>query len=86
VLNRKAEAFYRRHGVEEIEPAAESGIDLTGRRLMTTRLCLQYELGRCGGENPGGRPRPDWILTDGDGRRFRVCFACGRCEMEIYLE
>jgi len=47
VLNQKAAAFYRRHGVTDIEPAAESGLDLAGRTVMTTRYCLKYELGRC---------------------------------------
>jgi collagenase-like PrtC family protease len=47
VLNQRAAAFYRRHGVADIEPAAESGLDLTGRTVMTTRYCLKYELGLC---------------------------------------
>jgi putative protease len=47
VLNQKAAAFYRRHGVVDIEPAAESGLDLAGRTVMTTRYCLKYELGLC---------------------------------------
>ena len=47
VLNQKAAAFYRRHGVTDIEPAAESGLDLAGRTVMTTRYCLKYELGLC---------------------------------------
>jgi hypothetical protein len=47
VLNQKAAAFYRRHRVRDIEPAAESGLDLAGRTVMTTRYCLKYELGLC---------------------------------------
>jgi putative protease len=47
VLNQKAAAFYRRHQVTDIEPAAESGLDLVGRTVMTTRYCLKYELGAC---------------------------------------
>ena len=47
VLNQKAAAFYRRHGVSDIEPAAESGLDLAGRTVMTTRYCLKFELGLC---------------------------------------
>jgi len=47
VLNEKAAAFYRRHQVRDIEPAAESGLDLAGRTVMTTRYCLKYELGLC---------------------------------------
>jgi collagenase-like PrtC family protease len=47
VLNQKAAAFYRRHQVLDIEPAAESGLDLAGRTVMTTRYCIKYELGAC---------------------------------------
>jgi hypothetical protein len=47
VLNGKAMAFYRRHGVVDIEPAAESGLAMKGRVVMTTRYCLKYELGLC---------------------------------------
>ena len=47
VLNRQAAAFYHRHGVSDIEPAAESGLDLAGRTVMTTRYCFKYELGLC---------------------------------------
>jgi len=82
VLNRKAEAFYRRHGVETIEPAAESGLDLSGRPVMTTRYCLRQELGLCEGPRPGAAAEP-LILEDEDGRTFEVRFRCGPCSMEI---
>ena len=47
VLNQKAEAFYRRHGVTKIEPAAESGLDMRGRKVMTTKHCIKHQLGWC---------------------------------------
>ncbi|MDD5454507.1 MAG: U32 family peptidase [Candidatus Ratteibacteria bacterium] len=47
VLNKKAQAFYHRHGAEKIGPAAESGIDLTGKALMQTKYCILHELGLC---------------------------------------
>ncbi len=84
VLNAKADAFYRRHGVEVIEPAAESGLELRGRKVMTTRYCLRAELGRCPGKRPAGHPAPAWNLEDGDGRRFPVRFNCDECVMEIF--
>lgn len=78
VLNEKARAFYRRHGVEDIEPAAESGLDLRGRKLMTTKYCLRRQLGIC---DVKGEPL---ILQDEDGREFEVRFRCGECGMEIW--
>lgn len=82
VLNAKAEAFYRRHGVETIEPAAESGLDMSGRLLMTTKLCLRRELGLClGPKEP--MASQTWTLKDEDGRQYEVRFRCGPCGMEI---
>jgi len=79
VLNAKAEAFYRRHGVERIEPAAESGLDLAGRRLMTTRYCIREQLGLCG----AGIAEP-LSLIDDEGRRLELRFDCESCAMEVY--
>lgn len=81
VLNGKAEAFYRRHGVTEIEPAAESGIDLTGRKVMTTRYCLKHQLGVC---KQAGPPEP-LQLVDEEGNRLELRFDCAACEMSVYL-
>jgi putative protease len=80
VLNRYAAAFYKRHGVMQIEPAAESGLDMHGRRVMTTRYCLKYELGLC------GRETGHLSLVDNEGHRLSLRFDCGRCEMHVYLE
>lgn len=86
VLNRKAEAFYRRHGVEEIEWAAESGLSLKGRKVMTTRYCLMQELGWCDGTAKSNVPELPLSLIDEENHRFQLKFCCDRCEMEIYLE
>jgi putative protease len=84
VLNRRAEAFYRAHGVTDIEPAAEAGLDLTGRKVMTTRYCLRHQLGQCQGRRAQGVP-PPLYLTDDAGRRLEARFDCQACQMEIYL-
>ena len=79
VLNAKAEAFYRRHGVDRSEPAAESGLDLTGRRLMTTRYCIREQLGLCGAD-----VAEPLSLIDDEGRRLELRFDCAHCAMEVY--
>lgn len=83
VLNRQAAAFYRRHGVTEIEPAAESGLDMTGRVVMRTRYCVQHQLGLCDGAGNRANVRQPLYLIDADGRRYRLRFCCAECEMEI---
>ena len=82
VMNKKAQDFYRRHGVETIEPAAESGLDLTGRIVMTTKYCLRRELGLCR-RNGSNAPAEPMILTDEDGREHEIRFLCEKCGMEI---
>jgi collagenase-like PrtC family protease len=86
VLNRQAEAFYRRHSVTDIEPAAESGLDMEGRVVMRTRYCLKHQLGLCSGD-PAGQKDPGWAeplyLVDEDGHRYRLRFRCAECEMEV---
>ena len=41
ILNKRAFDFFFRHGVKSIEPAAESGIDMKGKRVMATRYCIK---------------------------------------------
>jgi len=82
-LNEKARAFYYRHGVESIAPAAESGLDLSGQVVMTTKYCLRKELGLCRRE--GSEPAEPLILEDEDGRQFELRFRCGPCGMDIFL-
>jgi len=84
VLNKKAEAFYRRHGVEHIEPAAEAGADLSGKIVMITRHCIKHQLNLCpkfGGKAHNGKLR----LIDDDGKRLDLHFDCPRCQMHVLM-
>ena len=60
VINDKAEAFYKHHGVKEIERGLEQTEDYEGKALMTTKYCLRYELGCClQGKNEKGERREE---------------------------
>lgn len=83
VLNERAAAFFRQHRVTEIEPAAESGLDLRGRRVMTTRYCLKFELGLCHKQRPEARPQEPLSLIDAQGTKLELQFDCARCEMHV---
>jgi collagenase-like PrtC family protease len=91
VLNQKASSFYRRHHVRDIEPAAESGLAMQGRVVMTTRYCLKWERGLCPRAprpaEPGVIPEP-WFLVDDEGRKLRLRFRCEQpdCVMEVIYE
>ncbi len=84
VLNQKAEDFYRRHGVVKIEPAAESGLDLRGRKVMTTRHCVKHQLGWCPKEKPDLRLAEPLTLVDEENHVLQLRFRCKECEMEVY--
>ncbi len=86
VLNQKAADFYQRHGVSRIEPAAESGLDLRGRRVMTSKYCLKYELDACPRHGGKVTVQEPLTLVDEDGHRLRLVFDCGNCEMGVHFE
>jgi putative protease len=86
VLNQKAREFYQRHGVRQIEPAAESGLEMTGRKVMTTKHCLRYELGACPHQPERVRLNAPLYLVNQAGLRLRLAFDCRACVMEVYFE
>ncbi len=89
IINDKAEAFYKHHGVKEIERGLEQTENYEGKALMTTKYCLRYELGCClQGKNSGKsqldiKPTATLLLRNND-RRFRLDFDCRQCLMRIY--
>jgi putative protease len=83
VTNRLAEKFYRRHGVEHIDP----GFDIShvkDSQVMTTAMCLKHELDLCTKDKPAGKKwkEPFFIANGRD--RFRVEFDCSSCMMKIF--
>lgn len=79
VHNKYAEAFYLRHGVTELAPAAESvGYLSTGDTVMQTKHCLREVFGRC----PDQDKQP-WKLCDAEGNTFSVLFDCKACAMRL---
>ncbi len=86
VTNALAEKFYKRHGVEEIEKGFEISSDTKGRQVMTTAMCIKYELNLCG-KLQGAEKKWDepFFLTNGRDR-FRVEFDCAACMMKIFSE
>ncbi|MBU2573226.1 MAG: U32 family peptidase, partial [Elusimicrobia bacterium] len=84
ILNSKALEFYKRHGVVKTAPAAESGLKLTGRALMTLKFCIRHRLGMCPKTRAGEKPGPLY-LEDEEGRLFRLEFDCAACRMTLRL-
>lgn len=85
VSNQQAASFYFSHGVESIDPALKVSKDYKGKRLMSMKHCLKYQLGYC--PRVTGSPLPSWheplFLKDGNAK-FRVEFDCKACLMNLF--
>ena len=86
VSNRLARAFYKRHGVTEIEKAFELQWDPGKSRVMTTKYCVKYELGKCPKfqrDTMGEKLIEPLTLQNGE-NEYKLKFNCKPCEMEIW--
>jgi 23S rRNA 5-hydroxycytidine C2501 synthase len=86
VSNSKARAFYHRHGVTEIEKAFELQWDPGKSRVMTTKYCVKYELGKCPKyqrDSMGEKVVEPLVLKHGE-NEYKLKFNCKPCEMEIW--
>jgi len=86
VSNHMAKAFYKRHGVTEIEKAFELQWDPGKSRVMTTKYCVKYELGKCARfqrETMGEKLVEPLTLKNGE-NEYKLKFNCKPCEMEIW--
>lgn len=85
IANASARDFYESHGLENIKPAFELEQGQGESLIMQCRHCIRYSLGYC--VKRGGK-KPTWkeplFLELGDGRRFRLEFACNHCQMNVY--
>ena len=84
VSNKAAQRFYKKCGVEEIEPAIEVAKAHRGKglMLMETRYCVRREIGAClkeGGEKLYAEP----LTLRGQGFEMRLEFDCKNCKMRV---
>ena len=86
VSNNLARTFYKRHGVTEIEKAFELQWDPGKSRVMTTKYCVKYELGKCTRfqrDTMGEKVVEPLTLKHGE-NEYKLKFNCKPCEMEIW--
>lgn len=82
VYNKMAQQFYRKHGVEKIEPAFEANQEKDEVALMTCRHCIRFSLGLCTKTNRGTFREP-FFLDNQQGAHLRLHFDCKNCEMQV---
>ncbi|MFI3304880.1 MAG: U32 family peptidase [Rikenellaceae bacterium] len=80
VTNSLAAAFYRDHGVEQIEPSYERAESLRGARVLVSSYCIRREIGEC--LRRGSKVRDELFLVRGE-HRFRLKFDCAKCRMSL---
>lgn len=85
VANRKAASFYRKQGVENIDPAFEL-TPVKGVPLMFTKHCLRYSLGGCPTYQKKKLPYKEPFYLIYKETRLRLAFDCKACQMLILEE
>jgi len=84
VANSKAVEFYKKRGVEAIDPAFELLQPGPGTVVMTLRHCILRALGQCRREvSSAPEMWKDFLFLENKAGRFRLEFDCARCEMRI---
>jgi 23S rRNA 5-hydroxycytidine C2501 synthase len=88
VYNKKALAFYEKHGVKMIAAAYEANQELGEVPLMITKHCLRFSHGLCPKEAKGVigvqgtvTAEPMTLINGND--RFTLKFDCKPCEMHV---
>lgn len=83
VTNRRAEMFYRRHGVTAF-PSSPAGADNEGLLpLMTSRYCVRRQLGICGRDKQGSQEGAGPLLLCDNTGCYVLQFDCDNCEMRV---
>ena len=88
VYNKKARAFYEKHGVKMIAAAYEANQELDEVPVMITKHCLRFSHGMCPKEAKGVigvqgtvTAEPMTLINGND--RFTLKFDCKACEMHV---
>lgn len=80
IHNKKAENFYKKCGIEKIEPSLEKSKNYKNKELMRTKHCLRHALNICLKE---GNKKETLFLVDETGRKYPLLFDCANCNMVI---
>ena len=88
VYNSLAWQFYRKHGVEVIEPAYEAHEEAGEVSLMITKHCLRFSYQLCPKQAKGvqgvmGQVRADPLILKNGDETYTLKFECRPCEMHV---
>lgn len=88
IYNSLAWQFYRKHGVEVIEPAYEAHEEAGEVSLMITKHCLRFSYNLCPKQAKGvqgvmGQVRADPLILKNGDETYTLKFECRPCEMHV---
>ncbi|MBN2790670.1 MAG: U32 family peptidase [Candidatus Delongbacteria bacterium] len=86
ISNEYAERFYKKHGAEINEFAAEISDNHSIKRVMTTKHCMKHWLGNCPVDTKKINSFSEPLYLVLKEKKFRLEFNCKDCIMEIYSE
>lgn len=82
VHNKSALSFYKKHGVEHIEPSFETKNN-EDAELMRCKHCIRYSLGICTKKIGANQYKEPLVLQSSSGWKVMLKFDCKRCEMVL---
>jgi putative protease len=84
ITNKKAEEFYRRHGVQHVEAKVLRAADAKACALMTTKYCIKAQLGMCPKvQNMQGKALAEPLTIADNTGNYALGFDCDKCEMTV---
>lgn len=86
ISNRDALEFYRLHQFAEAGLSPETEGYKGDEALMTTKMCIKFELGKCPTYHGNDPSFPKTVYLSTRNKRFRLSFDCKACVMRLYSD
>ena len=86
ISNKKALAFYRKHGVSKVDSALVKAAEVENAALMTTKYCIKAQLGICPKLKKGGQEMEGALFLSDQAGEYTLDFDCKKCEMQLQLK
>lgn len=83
IVNKKAEQFYKRHKVEEIEYSVEKTNQTNNIVLMRTKNCIRFALGQCLTRDKQSSDFDQNLYLKDNHQTYKLTFDCKNCIMEV---
>lgn len=83
IVNEKAVAFYKRHGVTSLTYGFEKEAPKGQAEIMTTKYCVKFQMGLCTGKKEGATE--DVMFMNDNQRKYKLVFDCNACKMKVVL-